>query len=258
MKEHGAILVPTTQEVWFIGGHCRHPGAAEVVHWPKEPKGHLLVDSSRQASSDTSSECSESDTDIVTPESAEPSEIKYIDDMIQFLKRKKKRIRKHKCKLTSNQKIQKQETERVVNASTPFQRSTRCTLPSVVDEEEAEQYYKSWERVKQVAKIALIGAYAMRSLATKPENQVMAISMEDIMVQHEKDEAEEADPKERLPPKYHDLINVFSGKAANSTNTLPPHRKGVDHHIELEPGKRPDWVLRFYRSTQEEMEEIRR
>jgi hypothetical protein len=35
--------------------------------------------------------------------------------------------------------------------------------------------------VKQVAKIALISAYAMRSLARKPENQVMAITIEDIM-----------------------------------------------------------------------------
>jgi hypothetical protein len=108
--------------------------------------------------------------------------------------------------------------------------------------------------VKQVAKIALIGAYAMRSLARKPENQVMAITIEDIMAQHDKDDVEEADPKEQLPPEYHDLVDVFLGKAAN---TLPPHRKGMDHHIKLEPGKRPDWIPRFYRSTQEEIEEIR-
>ena len=65
----------------------------------------------------------------------------------------------------------------------------------------------------------------------------MAISMEDIMAQHEKDEVEEADPKDRLPPEYHDLVDVFSGKAAN---TLPPYHKGVDYHIKLEPGKQPD------------------
>jgi hypothetical protein len=109
--------------------------------------------------------------------------------------------------------------------------------------------------VKQVAKIALIGAYAIRSLARKPENKIMAILMEDIMAQHKKDDVKEADPKEQLPPEYHDLVDVFSGKAAN---TLPPHRKGVDHHIKLEPGKQPDWIPRFYRSTQEEIKEIRR
>jgi hypothetical protein len=91
--------------------------------------------------------------------------------------------------------------------------------------------------VKQVAKIALIGAYAIRSLARKPENQVIAIIIEDIMAQHDKDDVKEANPKEQLPPKYHDLVDVFLGKAAS---TLPPYRKGVDYHIELEPGKQPD------------------
>jgi hypothetical protein len=91
--------------------------------------------------------------------------------------------------------------------------------------------------VKQVAKIALIGAYAMRSLARKPENQIMAILIEDIMAQHKKDDVEEDDLKEKLPPEYHDLVDVFLGKAAN---TLPLYRKGVDYYIKLEPGKRPD------------------
>jgi hypothetical protein len=91
--------------------------------------------------------------------------------------------------------------------------------------------------VKQVAKIALIGAYAIRSLARKPENQVIAITIEDIIAQHNKDNVKEANPKEQLPPEYHDLIDVFLGKVAN---TLPPYRKGVDYYIKLEPGKRPD------------------
>jgi hypothetical protein len=109
--------------------------------------------------------------------------------------------------------------------------------------------------VKQVAKIALIGVYTMRSLARKPENKIMAILIEDIIAQHKKDNVKEADLKEQLPPEYHDLVDVFLGKAAN---TLPPYRKGVDHYIELEPGKQPDWIPRFYRLTQEEIEEIRR
>jgi hypothetical protein len=83
----------------------------------------------------------------------------------------------------------------------------------------------------------------------------MAISMEDIMAQHKKDEVKEANLRERLPPEYHDLVDAFLGKAAN---TLPPYRKGVDYYIKLEPGKQPDWIPRFYRLTQEEIEEIRR
>jgi hypothetical protein len=35
--------------------------------------------------------------------------------------------------------------------------------------------------MRQVAKIALISAYAIRSLARKPENQVIAITIEDII-----------------------------------------------------------------------------
>jgi hypothetical protein len=131
IKEHGAVPVPTTQEVWFIRGHCRHPGAAEIIPWPKEPL------------QDSESLDSDNDTLVTSGEAELPSEIEYIDDIIQFLKQKKKRIRKHKRRLTPNQKLQKQESERIQNANTPFQRSTRCALPDVVDEEEAEQYYES-------------------------------------------------------------------------------------------------------------------
>jgi hypothetical protein len=65
----------------------------------------------------------------------------------------------------------------------------------------------------------------------------MAILIEDIIAQHKKDNIKEADLKEQLPPKYHDLVNVFLGKVAN---TLPLYHKGVDYHIKLEPGKQPD------------------
>jgi hypothetical protein len=77
----------------------------------------------------------------------------------------------------------------------------------------------------------------MYSLAKKPENKIIAILIEDIMAQHKKDNVKEANLKEQLPPKYHDLINVFLGKVAN---TLPPYRKGVDYYIKLEPGKQLD------------------
>jgi hypothetical protein len=84
---------------------------------------------------------------------------------------------------------------------------------------------------------------------------IMAISMEDIMAQHNKDNAEEQDPSNLLPSELQEFADTFSGKAAN---TLPPHRKGVDHYIKLELDKQPNWTPRFYRSTQEEMEEVKR
>jgi hypothetical protein len=77
----------------------------------------------------------------------------------------------------------------------------------------------------------------MCSLARKLENQVIAIIIEDIIAQHDKDDVKEADLKEQLPPEYHDLVDVFLGKAAN---TLPPYYKGVDYYIKLEPRKQPD------------------
>jgi hypothetical protein len=58
-----------------------------------------------------------------------------------------------------------------------------------------------------------------------------------------------------LPSELQEFADTFSGKAAN---TLPPYWKGVDHYIELEPDKQPNWTPCFYRSTQEEMKDIKR
>jgi hypothetical protein len=84
---------------------------------------------------------------------------------------------------------------------------------------------------------------------------IIAILIKDIMAQHNKDNAEEQDPSNLLPFKLQEFADTFLGKAAN---TLPPHQKGVDHYIKLEPNKQPNWTPRFYRSTQEEIEEIKR
>ena len=70
IKEHGAIPVPTTQEVWFIRGHCCYPGAAEIIPWPEEP------------SQDSESLDSDDDTSVTSGETELPSEIEYIDDII--------------------------------------------------------------------------------------------------------------------------------------------------------------------------------
>jgi hypothetical protein len=70
IKEHRAIPVPITQEVWFIRGHCRYLGAVEIIPWPKE-------------SSQDSESLDSNDNTLVTSGEAElPSKIKYIDDII--------------------------------------------------------------------------------------------------------------------------------------------------------------------------------
>jgi hypothetical protein len=72
-------------------------------------------------------------------------------------------VRPHAKKLTANQKLRKQEQGRINSSSTPLRRSVRCTLPEIVDEDEAQEYYESWEPVQaKQAQIAFIGAYAIK------------------------------------------------------------------------------------------------
>jgi hypothetical protein len=223
LKEHGAISVPVTQEIWFIGDHCRYIGSSPAIDPLK------ITERKEQAT---------------TVQEEPPIQPKKI------LKRK------HSKSLTPNQKLRKQEQSRVEIATTPFRRSQRCTLPTVVEEDEAIEYYESYKPVlSQPKQIALIGPYAMKRLLRTQGCQVMAISMQDIMAQHAKDEVEEQDVTTLLPTQWKNLAEAFSGKAAN---VLPPHREGVDHHIELEPETKPNWVPRFYRSTREELDEVKK
>jgi hypothetical protein len=91
-------------------------------------------------------------------------------------------MRPHTKKLTANQKLWKQEQGWINSSSTPLWRSVRYTLPKIVDKDEAQEYYESWEPVQaKPAQIALIGAYAMKRHLWNPDNVIMAILMEDIM-----------------------------------------------------------------------------
>jgi hypothetical protein len=129
-------------------------------------------------------------------------------------------------------------------------------LPEIVNKNKAQEYYKSWEPVQaKPAQIALIRAYAMKRHLRNPNNVIMAILIKDIMTQHNKDNTEEQDPSNLLPSELQEFADTFLGKAAN---TLPPHQKGVDHYIELKPDKQLNWTPRFYRSTQEEIKEVKR
>ena len=137
LKQHGAIPVPSTGELWFIGGHCRHPGAAPVIPFQ---------------------------------ESTQEPIAKYLPHTDSESKTSVPRRKHHSKKLTVNQKLRRQEQTRIEKAATPLQRSTRCTLPTVVEEDEAQEYYKSWEPVEKPVQIAFIGAYAMKRLLRNQDN----------------------------------------------------------------------------------------
>ena len=90
-----------------------------------------------------------------------------------------------------------------------------------------------------------VGAAPFNTLANQQENNIFAMSMEDIDLQlaFEKDcqveeislnamgasETNLAEIKAKLPPEYHEYLDVFDRTQANQ---LPPHRPS-DHRIEL-------------------------
>ena len=68
-------------------------------------------------------------------------------------------------------------------------------------------------------------------LASKQKNvQVFAASLRDI--EKALKVKTHSDPKEKLPKEYHPWLDIFDWTAAEH---LPPHRKGQDHAIQLEP-----------------------
>ena len=74
-----------------------------------------------------------------------------------------------------------------------------------------------------------VGAAAFLYLRRQQDVKVFAISMRDI--EKALKPKTHVDPREHLPKEYHQFLDVFSRDAANE---LPPHRKGVDHRIELD------------------------
>ena len=182
MTDHGAIPVPTLQDVWFIGGHCRHEGAPP----PLAPPRKLSI--------------------LPRPQ----HHVKETDDSDSWDK---------PSDLQSNNEQEKQE--------------------------------KQPPRIE----IAAVSAQAFFKLAQRPEAIVMAVSMRDIMDQHEKDKVRNDDPLEFIPKEYRDFADVFSTTEAD---TLAPHRGSVDHHIVLKTGMKPNWAPKLYKMSQEELNEVRR
>lgn len=103
--------------------------------------------------------------------------------------------------------------------------------PSVENSEEPEESEKPKKtKKKDELEVAQIGAAPFMTLARNKECEVFAITMRDINQHLEKQKKPLTDPREILPPEYHDLLDVFSKKASDE---LPPHRS-YDHRIELE------------------------
>jgi len=216
MEQHGCIPNPVTREVLFLGGFCTHRGAPKVI-----PFEELVQERGIQEK-----------TSNYLPEQSSPT-----------------KRRNHRGLSKAQQR--RRDKKKRITTGTPFQRSIRCTLPAMVDEDEAREYYESWEPIEQVACISAISA---STLIGQPEVQIAAISMKDIMDQHTKEKTDDIDPRELLPEMYHPFVEAFSKKKSDS---VPPHRKS-DFKVELEEGKHPDWIPRLYRMTREEMAEVKR
>lgn len=76
---------------------------------------------------------------------------------------------------------------------------------------------------------------------TAPPVQASATSAADFE-KFMKGKDEQQDPREKLPPEYHDLADAFSRQKAKE---LPPHRPGVDLAIQLKEGSQPPFK-RYY------------
>lgn len=107
------------------------------------------------------------------------------------------------------------------------------------------------EKPSPPLEVRAVGAAPFALLVTKPNIELFAITMKDI----EKALSKSAltDPATRLPPKYHDFLDVFSKDLANE---LPPHRKS-DHKIPLHPGTTPGYGP-LYNMSREELQVLKK
>jgi transposase InsO family protein len=79
--------------------------------------------------------------------------------------------------------------------------------------------------------ICVVSAAAFNKFAKRPENEVFAISIKDLVQHHEiQKESLETDPKKLLPAEYHEWLDVCEKEASDM---LPEHRS-YDHYIDLE------------------------
>jgi transposase InsO family protein len=93
---------------------------------------------------------------------------------------------------------------------------------------------KARSKRADVQPVSIIAIHMMEQRNKKkkiPNGQIFRVSLEDI--ERALKGKTYPDPLTILPPQYHEFTDLFNPKAAN---TLPPHRPGIDHAIELLPG----------------------
>ena len=99
--------------------------------------------------------------------------------------------------------------------------------------------------------ICMIGAAPLARLSRKPNHEIFAVSVKDV--EQALAPKTYTDPAKKLPQQYHEFLDVFSRKEAD---TLPEHRQ-YDHRIELEPGKTPPYGP-LYGMSQNELKVLRK
>jgi hypothetical protein len=112
---------------------------------------------------------------------------------------------------------------------------SRSDSSSDSDDESKNDPEESPEQFQTLPELDIyaIGAAPFMKLAQKRGYEICAITIADI----DKALAEKThtDPATKVPPEYHDLLDVFSRK---DSDKLPP-RRSYDHKIKLEEGKQP-------------------
>ena len=98
----------------------------------------------------------------------------------------------------------------------------------------------------------MIGVDAYRAACCLKGAQVFAVSIRDIQYQTEKEVSAETNPRNVVPQKYYNLLNIFSKK---NSDTLPPYRK-YDHKIYQEEGQKPGHAL-LYKMSPEELDAVK-
>lgn len=145
---------------------------------------------------------------------------------------KAKRAKSTKAIVNKRQQLRKQEQHRQATG-TPMQRSNRCTLPQ--------------STIEPIAAIRFIQALE------EPGVQAFSITLKQIAEQKVKNRKQQEELDTVLPEELLPYKSFFSKKAAD---TLPPHRKGVDMHIELQENTKLGHAP-LYRMSYEEQELVK-
>lgn len=269
LKQHGCVLDTTTRNILFHGNYCKHegaPSAIPILDSNSHNRNLRISSSENDFFSDTESD-SDADADYNTLDKLQsipcviplsqtnwqPPSVEEIKDehfttkapkrsaplspnhKDVILDRKKKRW--FSAKLNERKREKKKEKQRIEHVKDQeWPTNTPDRIP-LRDPSKPSDIY-------------MIGEFAMNTLH-KRGYDVFAISMEDIITQHRKDDTE-PDPIDILPDELKDLARIFS---KHDSDQLPPLRPGHNHKIDT-GGKDPDWIPHLHRMSREELDEV--